>query len=288
MKAFWRNNVLGINRRNVEYVFALNPRRRFPLADDKVKSKSLLQGADLPVPRTIAIARERNEIRQTLQTLESEEAFVVKPARGFGGQGVLLLRRHNGGWRTPSGKNIHPDELTFHMAGILSGMFSLDHLMDHVLVEERLQELPLLSELHGARGVSDIRVILARSKPVMAMLRLPSKKSGGSANLHQGGVGVGIDMKTGQTTFSFFDSSPIESHPDSRMPLAGVSIPHWPRILDICRPINQIFGMDYLGVDVVLDAQRGPVILEVNVRPGLAVQLANRMGLRASLETEVT
>jgi D-alanine-D-alanine ligase-like ATP-grasp enzyme len=46
--------------------------------------------------------------------------------------------------------------------------------------------------------------------------------------------------------------------------------------------------MDYLGVDVVLDAQRGPVILEVNVRPGLAVQLANRMGLRASLETEVT
>ena len=37
--------VLGINRRNLEYIFALNPRERFPLADDKVESKKLLREA---------------------------------------------------------------------------------------------------------------------------------------------------------------------------------------------------------------------------------------------------
>ena len=42
--------------------------------------------------------------------------------------------------------------------------------------------------------------------------------------------------------------------------------------------------MNYLGADIVVDAERGPLILEVNVRPGLAIQLANRTGLRTALE----
>ena len=284
MKPFWKSGVLGINRRNIEYVFALNPRERFPLADDKLESKTLLERAGLPVPQTLGVVRERSEIRGTLDALATEAEFVVKPARGFGGQGVLLLRRHEGAWRTPSGRLLGHDEVTFHMAGILSGMFSLDHLQDCVLIEERLEDLPLLSELHGGRGVSDLRVIIADSRPVMAMLRLPSKRSGGSANLHQGGVGVGVDISTGETTTALCESRLVESHPDSGVPLAGLTIPDWPAVLDICRPVNQVFGMGYLGVDVVMDVEHGPVILEVNVRPGLSVQLANRMGLRGPLQ----
>jgi len=34
----------------------------------------------------------------------------------------------------------------------------------------------------------------------MAMLRLPTKESGGKANLQQGAIGLGIDMASGVTT----------------------------------------------------------------------------------------
>ncbi len=43
-------------------------------------------------------------------------------------------------------------------------------------------------------------------------------------------------------------------------------------------------GLDYLGVDVLIDRDRGPVLLELNARPGLAVQLANRGGLWTRLQ----
>ena len=33
----------------------------------------------------------------------------------------------------------------------------------------------------------------------MAMLRLPTKASGGRANLHQGAIGAGVDLVTGVT-----------------------------------------------------------------------------------------
>ena len=42
--------------------------------------------------------------------------------------------------------------------------------------------------------------------------------------------------------------------------------------------------LGYVGADIVVDARRGPVILELNARPGLAVQLANRAGLIPRLE----
>jgi len=37
--------------------------------------------------------------------------------------------------------------------------------------------------------------------------------------------------------------------------------------------------MGYLGVDIVLDAQAGPLMLELNARPGLNIQIANQEGL---------
>lgn len=283
MRPSRRQVVLGMNRRNLDYVFALNPRARFPSCDDKVACKSLLEAAGLPVPRTLAVVRRRDEIQAAIQTLRQEAAMVVKPARGFGGQGVILLQRDAGAWHRPRGQRVSEDELTFHMAGILSGMFSLDHLQDAVLIEERLLEHPALGHMHGTGGVSDLRVIVSESRPAMAMLRLPSSRSGGSANLHQGGIGVGIEIATGATTFGVCRRRSVEVHPDSGRPLAGVRIPSWAAVLDVCRPVNDVFEMGYLGVDVVLDADRGPVILEVNVRPGLSIQLANRQGLRGAL-----
>lgn len=45
----------------------------------------------------------------------------------------------------------------------------------------------------------------------------------------------------------------------------------------------EMTGLGYLGADFVLDKERGPVLLELNARPGLAIQIANRSGLRRRL-----
>jgi len=42
-------------------------------------------------------------------------------------------------------------------------------------------------------------------------------------------------------------------------------------------------GLGYLGVDIVLDKAYGPMLLELNARPGLAIQVANQAGLRQRL-----
>jgi len=43
-------------------------------------------------------------------------------------------------------------------------------------------------------------------------------------------------------------------------------------------------GLGYQGVDLVLDKNKGPLILELNARPGLNIQVANRAGLLTRLQ----
>ena len=46
----------------------------------------------------------------------------------------------------------------------------------------------------------------------------------------------------------------------------------------------ELTGLGYQGVDLVLDKDKGPLILELNARPGLNIQIANRAGLLTRLQ----
>jgi alpha-L-glutamate ligase-like protein len=275
--------VLGINRRNLEYVFECNPRKRFFLADDKLVAKQRLVAARLPTPETLAVVSHRREFAAAIEEIGRHPGCVVKPAQGRGGGGVLMLVRQGSGWRDAAGTDVTAEDLSFHMASILSGMFSFDHLSDRVLAEPLLEDAAAVKQLHGGCGVADVRLIAHRDRPVMAMLRLPTRTSHGASNLHAGGIGVGVELATGVTTHGIHGGRPAASHPDTGTALAGVSLPHWPQVLEIAGRVNAVFELGYLGVDLVLDAKRGPLVLEVNVRPGLEIQLANLEGLRPRL-----
>ena len=64
-----------------------------------------------------------------------------------------------------------------------------------------------------SEGVPDVRIVVYRGVPVMAMTRLPTLRSGGRANLHQGAVAAGIDLESGLTTHAILHSQPIEQPP---------------------------------------------------------------------------
>jgi len=134
------------------------------------------------------------------------------------------------------------------------------------------------------RGVPDLRIIVFLGVPVMAMVRLPTRRSGGRANLHQGAIGAGIDISSGRTMTAVLGSGIVGAHPDTAEPVSGIAIPHWDRVLDVSARCWELTGLGYQGVDMVLDRKLGPMLLELNARPGLAIQLANRTGLRHRLD----
>jgi len=276
--------VLGINRRNAEYVRLWNPRRLYPLVDDKLRTKQLAIAAGMPVPELYAVVTAQHDIRNLPEVLKNRQQFVVKPAHGSGGNGILVITGKQGDlYLKSSGAVIDWAELNHHISNALSGLYSLGGQRDKVLVEYFVQSEAELEKI-SYRGVPDIRLIVYRGYPVMAMIRLPTHLSDGKANLHLGAVGVGIDLSQGVTLQGVQGIEVVESHPDTGNQLAGLEIPHWDRILRMSAECFEMTGLGYLGVDLVLDQKHGPLILELNARPGLAIQIANSTGLRSRLE----
>ena len=274
-----RNGILGINCRNADYILTLNQRCLYPLVDDKLKTKELAQKAGIAVPELYGLFRSVADLRKLEEIVKPYSDFVIKPAHGCGGEGILVIdSREEGRFFRVNGTELQLAELQHHVANVLYGLYSLGGQCDQAMIEYRVKFDPVFSGM-GLHGVPDIRIIVFYGVPVMAMLRLPTETSNGRANLHQGAVGVGIDLCSGQTVAGVWNNKRIEKHPDTGVSILGLEIPQWERLLDLASRCHELSGLVYQGVDIVLDRDLGPLILELNARPGLAIQIANGAGL---------
>jgi alpha-L-glutamate ligase-like protein len=271
--------LLGIGGRNANYVLPYNHRKYYPRVDDKLLTKQLAIAAGLPVPELYAVVREEHEIADLHDRLGNRSGFVVKPAHGSGGDGILVIDGRRGErYRRASGSFMSRDEFEHHLSNGLSGLHSLGGQPDHLLVEYYVQFDPMFERV-SYKGVPDIRIISFLGYPVMAMVRLPTRMSDGKANLHQGAIGVGIDIPSGLTRRGVWGTEPIKEHPDTEHSIVGLQIPHWRDLLLIGARAYELSGLGYVGVDIVLDKNLGPMVLELNARPGLSIQIANGNGL---------
>lgn len=276
-----RQGVLGLNARNSRYILRYNRRRLYPLVDDKLATKRLALQAGIPVPALYGVIESYHDVRKLPAIVASHGDFVVKPAHGSGGDGILVISgraKDRNLYRLVDGTIIDEGEIEHHLANVLSGQYSLAGLRDVALIEYCVKFATTFSE-HSYRGVPDIRVIVFRGYPVMAMVRLPTRGSHGKANLHQGAVGAGLDLATGRTTYAVIGNSLITEHPDTGAAIAGLEIPGWQTVLELAARCFELTDLGYLGVDIVLDREHGPMLLELNARPGLNIQIANRCGL---------
>ncbi len=277
--ALKKNGVLAINRRNADFILKYNPRKHFPLVDDKILTKEFAKDIGLAVPELYAIVEAEWQVHDLPRILENRPDFVLKPAHGSGGEGILVIsgRSKEKLWEA-DGSILTWEEIFHHVFSILSGLYSLGGQPDRALIEYRVEFDPLFEPI-SYRGVPDIRIIVFLGVPVMAMVRLPTRMSGGKANLHQGAIGVGIDIATGKTLTAVWGNEIVEEHPDTGNPVKGITIPNWLTLLAIATKCYEFTGLGYQGVDIVLDKKLGPLILELNARPGLNIQIANNAGL---------
>ncbi|MCP5018815.1 MAG: alpha-L-glutamate ligase-like protein [Ketobacter sp.] len=277
--------IVGMNQRNAEFIMPYNERRFYPLVDNKIITKQRAQEHHIPVPKLYGHIELEHQTAHLASLLANHNEFVIKPANGSGGNGIMVIagKTSNGHFRKANDSVVQLDEIKHHISNILSGMYSLGGDNDSAIIEYRVQFDPCFEDV-CFKGVPDVRLIVFRGIPLFGMIRLPTRQSDGRANLHQGAVGAGIDICSGITNFGVMHSRPVTQHPDTGCAISGIQIPQWDRILEMAANCYDLAPLGYLGVDIVLDKQLGPMMLELNARPGLAIQIANGQGLEPILK----
>ncbi len=278
-RALKDKGILSINQRNADFILPYNSRKLYPLVDDKLKTKQLAIDAGIAVPTLYATVENEHQAAEIEKTLAAYDDFVIKPAHGAGGDGILVITaKVRDKFRKANGQLLTIDDIKYHLSCTLSGAYSLSGYPDRALIERRVI-VDNVFETISHQGVPDLRLIVFLGYPLMAMVRLPTQQSDGKANLHQGAIGVGIDLVSGKTMGGVHHNETIDIHPDTLNNIAGIQVPNWDTILKMASHFYDLTELGYLGVDIVLDKHQGPLMLELNARPGLNIQIANRTGL---------
>lgn len=277
-------DILGMNARQKLYV-SMNPKKARFYANSKLATKRLMKAEGILVPETYAKFSTIDEVRDfDFSTIKT--SFVIKPVGGSAGKGILIVRKRGKEqvvWVDTEGRVLSEQDLELHLSDILEGQYSTFGAKNMAFVEEWIPIHPRFRR-YVYKGTPDIRVLVYNKVPVMAMLRLPTEDSSGKANLHQGAIGVGIDIATGITTHGVRNNKSIRKVPGEKRKLNGLKIPSWNSILRMGVEAADAAGLVFGSVDMLLHPDKGPVVVEMNARPGLSIQLANRTGLKRRLE----
>lgn len=277
--------ILGNNARISDYILTHNKRSDYPLVDNKIKTHTLALENDISCPELYFTISSYGDLKDLHQKFKNRSSAVIKPACGSQGNGILVINSiswsenpNESLYSTSRKNNTSYADIEYHISSILSGLYSLSGTQDEVLVQEKLDSINELKRI-SYQGLPDIRVILFYGVPIMAMTRLPTKKSQGRGNLHQGAVGLGLKISDGSVNGAIQNNKLIDRHPDLDVSLFDLKVPQWLDVLKLASKCSTLVDIKYLGVDLVIDPNKGPMLLEMNARPGLSIQLANKAGL---------
>jgi len=280
-----RRKILGMNERNLIFIRKSNHKKAINIADDKILTKEILSFAGIPTSKLIAVINNIKEL-ENFDWSTIPNSFVLKPATGLEGAGIDIFynRDLNGEWIRADKTKVSLDNLKIQIRDILNGKYSLNQLPDRALLEERVKTHKSF-KYYTYKGTPDIRIIAYNKIPVMSFLRLPTQESQGKANLVLGAIGAGIDLANGTTTSAIQGKHGyIEYIPNTKILISGLKIPFWNKMLTYAIQAQVATGLNYSAVDFLIDRELGPLIVEINARPGLSIQLANKDGLRWRLK----
>ena len=277
-------DILGMNARN-QLFSSLNPPSARSFATSKYATKLLLDSKNIPVPQIYGLLATMEDVSD-FDWLSLEKNFVIKPTNGSAGKGIVAFKKKIAAdtWIDALGGTWTLEDIKLHCSDILEGQYSTWGAQHNIIVEERIITHPTIAKF-CQKGTPDLRIIVYNQVPIMAMLRLPTIASEGRANLHQGAIGVGVDMASGITTHAISGKGePIQFLPDTKKKLNGIKVPFWKKSLTTAVEAADAAHLYYAGIDLFVHPEKGPLVVELNANPGLSIQIANQAGLRRRLE----
>ena len=272
------STVMSMNRRN-RLIKEYNPTHLNPELD-KASMKRAFHGTGVPTPETYALVESPSDLETAAEIIDSRDEFVIKPDSGYGGEGIIVVtgRGEDGNFETSKGVKT-PNQLLAHVRSITEGQYDPMGLEGVAVIEGLIHPDDHLLSIAG-QGVPDIRVIVFKGFPIMAMTRLPTEESDGAANLHMGAVGIGLDVANGQALGGYQSTNKwFDEHPDTGVDLESFAIPNWEEVLSTAVKAAEVSRLGYTGADIVIDEEEGPMVLEINARPGLGIQNSTFDGL---------
>ena len=278
------SHILGHNAR-YRYT-ALNSREAKKFGSSKLRTKELLKQHNILTAELYHVFDSPDDL-EVVNWTNIPVPFVLKPASGSAGKGIWVIEKkieNKAVWIDSQGNKIKEADFNLHINNILDGEFSTWGSNHKALVEEMIPSHPSLAKFSYG-GTPDIRVIVFNSVPIMAMARIPTKESNGKANLDQGAIAVGIDMASGVTIHGIYGKKKIiKTFPKSKKKVRGIMIPQWTQVLETAVRAANVAGYEYMGADLFIHPEKGPMIVELNGYPGLSIQIANDAGLKKRLE----
>ncbi|MFA5871643.1 MAG: sugar-transfer associated ATP-grasp domain-containing protein [Parcubacteria group bacterium] len=278
-KLFSRHKIpLGMNLRNY-LIREYNSFESLDLAKDKSGAKRLFSEHGIITPKTFFEIKSFSDLSKI--SLFPDE-FVIKPSRGFGGNGIMVLQKNSQGFLDPSGEVFSENKIRKHIRKILDGEFSGHKEEDVAIVEERIFASPKITFKESA-GLPDIRIFCVNYVPVMAMMRHSTKATRGRANLTVGAIGIGIDVETGRVTHLFSKKEEREFKlSDFDIP-ENFRVPHWKQLIEASIEASKLSQLSISGVDLIIDRNDRVVLIEINGRPGIEIQNVNKKSLLESM-----
>jgi hypothetical protein len=170
--------VLGMNARNLLYISKYNPRESKRFADDKLMTKNFLESRGIGVAKMYHSIASHSQL-QSFDAKSLPSSFVIKPNRGFGGEGIIVIERSKGRkYYAVGGEEFSWEHLYNHCTAIIDGKYAISGMHDKVIFEERLEPHHCFNG-YADVGLPDIRLIVFNYTPIAAMLRIPTVESGG-------------------------------------------------------------------------------------------------------------
>ncbi|MDO8269190.1 MAG: sugar-transfer associated ATP-grasp domain-containing protein, partial [Candidatus Levybacteria bacterium] len=118
-------HILGMNARNFLYIRRYNSAEAKKIADDKLEMKNVLIQNGIKTPTLYSIFYDRDSLKNYDWSALPERGFVIKPARGYAGAGILPIRKwENGIGTTANGQTYTIKQLESHILDILEGAYS--------------------------------------------------------------------------------------------------------------------------------------------------------------------
>ena len=287
------SSILGLNARTNLFAYRYNTKRGKNIADSKIQTARVLKKEGIAHPKIYKKFIDPTDVFE-FDWNSLPDKFALKPSRGMGGEGIIVAKKRlksqmtndklqMATWITTNRERVTSEDLKLHVLDTLEGAYSMGNVPDVAFVQEYGGRAKAFRRW-AYRGTPDIRVIVFNKVPIMAMLRLPTKESGGRANLHQGALGLGVDIATGITTKAIWHGEQVVFKPGTERKLRGIKIPSWTMVLETAVRAQIASGLGYAGIDIVIHPEKGPMVLEMNAQPGLQIQLANMEGLKKRLE----